>query len=431
MKIAMIAPYSLFCPHSRQSEDERLDNFVRTRGVAFKAYSPCDSLLQLAAFTPDKHELIYMDDQYGNIDTNQQVDLAAISFMTANANRAYEIADEFRRKGVYVVMGGIHPTLCPKDAAEHADTIVIGDADDVWHQFLIDFENNSPKTLYDGGRADLAKRPPPRLNIVPNDWYFRKMMQTEMYSISTTLGCPRICKFCSNWRKPGYHRLQKKKIEQIKREIEQIASFSENYSFLIMDDNAFLDVNHGIKVLEIIKPLNIRWIAPTDISIADHPALLKLIRESGCKLLFLGLESLDEKNLKWLAPWKAGQVKNYREGIKRLREEGINAVGSFMIGLEHDTKSTFQEIFDFFIESKLAGAALAIMTPYPGTELRDKLIEQGRLNLDAPWEDYSCYNLLFKHPTLSKQDIYDGLFWFLKKCESPEVLEHLKKVSFD
>ncbi|MFH1830989.1 MAG: radical SAM protein [Pseudomonadota bacterium] len=431
MKIAMVAPYSLFCPNSRQSEDERINNFIKTRGTIVKAHSPSDSLLQLAAFTPENHELVYMDDQYGNIDTNQGFDLAAITCITVSANRAYKIADEFRQKGVYVVMGGIHTTLCPEDAAKHADTIVVGDADDVWQRFLFDFENGVPKNFYDGGRADIRKRPPPRISLVPREWYFLNMMQKEMYAFSTTLGCTRACKFCSDWKKPGYNRLQKKTIEQIKQELEQIASYSDNYSLLIMDDNVFLDVSHGKKVLEVIKSLNVRWIAATDISIAEHPSLLKMIRESGCRLLSIGLESLNEENLKWLAPWKAKQVKSYKDAINKLREEGINAVGSFMVALEYDTKSTFEEIFEFFIESKLSGAAISILTPAPGTELRNKLIKEGRLDLKAPWKAYSGYNLLFKHPTLSKKDIYDGLFWFLQKCETPEMIEHLKRISFE
>lgn len=430
MKIALVAPYSLFYPPSRMSDDDRINQYVKAKQTLFKAYAPCDSLLQLAALTPLKHELIYMDDQYGNVNSAENVDLAALSFMTVSADRAYEIADGFRRRGVHVVMGGVHPTFCPEDAAKHADTVVIGDADGVWKRFLLDFENKTPKAVYNGGCADLTKRPPPRFDIIPRKWFFRNAMQREMYSIHTTLGCTRACKFCSNWKKAGYNRLQKKTLRQIRRELERIASYSDNFYLSIMDDNLFMDVAHGRKVMEVIKEMNINWFAPTDISIAHDPSLLKLIRESGCKMLVFGLESLREENLKWLAPWKARQVVNYKDAIKKLRDAGINALGSFMVGLEYDTKAVFDEIFDFFIDTKLAGVGVGILTPYPGTDLRDRLIKENRLDLDAPWGSYTCYNLLFKHPILSKKDICDGLFGFYQKCETPEVAKHLKKVSF-
>lgn len=430
MRIALVAPYSLFYQGSRLSEDDRIDEFVKTKGRLFKAYAPCDSLLQLAAFIPEEHELTYMDDQYGNVDTSANVDIAALSFMTVSADRAYEVAAEFRRRGVYVVMGGVHPTLCPDDAAKHADTVVVGDADDVWHRFLSDFESGRPEPLYDGACADLSKRPPPRFDVVPRKWYFRNAMQKEMYSIHTTLGCTRNCRFCSNRSKAGYNRLQKKDIGQIKKELKVVAAYSDDLYLSIMDDNLFLDVAHGKKVLNIIKDMDIEWYAPTDISVADDPKLLKLIKKSGCRMLALGLESVDERNLKWLAPWKAKQVGHYKEAIKRLRDEGINAMGSFMVGLEHDTISVFDEIFDFFIETKLAAIGLGIVTPYPGTELREKLLKEGRLNTDAPWGAYTCYDLLFEHPALSKKDIYDGLFRFYQRCGSPEIVEHMKKVTF-
>ena len=429
MKIAFIAPYGLFVDSCRLSEDSRIDAFLKMRGPDAKAYSPCDSLLQLAALTPSEHEIFYMDDQYGNVDISADIDIAAISLVTSSADRGYEIADEFRSKGIHVVMGGIHTTLAPEDAKNHADTVITGDADHAWPQFLSDFMSGKSLPRYDGGCSDIKKLPPPKISLLTRDQYFRKSIQTEQYSIHCSSGCTRACKYCSNWMRPGCDKYQWKSLDQIEAELKQIVDYSDNFCLLISDDNLFLDVKYAKKVLELIRSYNISWFAPAEISIAKDDELLALIKDSGCLFLCIGFESLDERNLKWLAPWKAKQVKGYDSGIKRIREYGINVMGSFMIGMDYDTPSTFRNVFDFFMLNELSIATLAILTPFPGTLLRDKLIDENRLDLDAPWGDYTTYNLLFDHPNLSKEEIYDGVHWFMEKTSSPEVVEHIKRIS--
>ena len=426
MKIGLITPFNLYRPNFRLSEDGRIDDFFKEKVRSSRAYSPSDSLLQLAALTPTGHEVFYMDDQFGSVNFDESLDLAAITVITPSADRAYEIAEEYKRRGVYVVMGGVHVSLCPEEASKHGDTIVVGDADNIWMSFLSDFRRGRAKKMYNGGMARIGNSPPPRIDLLPPEKFRRTLLQTELYSLRTSVGCTRRCKYCTNWEM-SCNKIRKKTLRQIKREIKHISARSQIFTLSLIDDNPFLDIKHITRVLHYFKDVGVRWIGPADISISDHPKLLKLIRESGCTYLCFGLESLNPENLKWLAPWKSKFVKSYKERIRILRDHGLNVMGSFMVGLERDTPETFQQDFDFFIETNLVTVGIAIITPLPGTSFRQRLIDEKRLDLNAPWSDYTGFNLLYTHPTLSKQEMYDGVLWFLKKCNMPEVQEHMQK----
>ncbi len=430
MKIAFIAPFSLFCNEYDIAEYKPLEELIREKMKISKRYSPCDALLQIAADTPSGHELIYMDDQFGSIDTSAEVDIAAISVMTVNADRAYAIAAKFRKRGVHVAMGGIHATLCPEDAEKHCDTLFTGDADKTWKTFLDDFSKKRAKKIYHGGVVDIRKTPPPKIDLLPPKHYFHEALGREYYSLRTSVGCTRGCKFCSNWRKPGCSKVRKKALKQIYNELQLIKKQSKNFSIVLIDDNPFIDLPYIAKVLKIIKEMKIKWVSGADISITNHPKLLKLIKESGNNMLCFGLESIDVRNLKWLAPWKARYAETYKDRIKLLRDFGINAMGSFLFGLEHDTSDTLKRTVDFILEAGLTGVAMGIVTPYPGTNVREKLIKEGRLDMSRPWSDYTGFKLVFEHSTIKKEEMYKGLAWFYEQMYSPSIAGHLSRMAF-
>lgn len=426
MNIALIAPSELFCDGSVVSEFKPLDDLVRLKLQQTRRYSPSDSLLQIAAATPRQHNLLHMDDQYQMVDPSVEVDIAALTVMTVNADRAYAIAASFRKRGVYVVMGGVHVTLCPEDAASHADTIITGDADIAWKAFLRDFQKKRPEKIYRGGAVDICVVPPPRISLLPREQFVRLRFQKEAYGLRTSVGCTRGCRFCSNCSKPGCQRLRKKTMRQIDLELRNIASSSDNYMIGLLDDNPFLDIAHITRVLERIKDLRVRWFGGADVSIAEHPRLLDLIRDSGNLAVVVGLESIDRQDLRWLAPWKSRRAGRYPEGICRMRDHGLSVMGSFLIGLDHDTPDSFQRYLDFFFETKMAEILLAVVTPYPGTPLREKFIREGRLDAHAPWSAYTGLNVLFRHPTMTKDQIYRGLHWFLSQLDRSEVREQVR-----
>ncbi len=429
MRIALVNPNILHLPGTVLSDDAAIDALVKPGAVWFREFSPNDSLLALAALTPEDHELIYMDDQFGTIDLDAQVDLAAITTVTMNADRAYELAAAFRGRGVHVVMGGIHATMLPEEAALHADTVVTGDADLVWPEFLSDLECGRPNVRYDGGYADIKKSPPPRLSILEPKHYFRRCFGLEVYDLRTSAGCSRRCRFCANWMRQGCDRIHKKSLKQVEAELARIAAFAGPRLLSVSDDNLFLDPRYAAGVARLIRDYGFTWIGSGDVSVTKRPELMRLLEESRCRVLCFGLESLDAKNMRWLAPWKARQVPRYREAISVARDHGINVWGSFIAGLEHDDLDVFQRILDFFLTSNLSSVNVAILTPYPGTEVRQRLIDEGRLDTAAPWRKYTAFNLLFRHDRFSSEQVMRKLEWFLRRLAGPEIREHLMKVT--
>ncbi len=429
MRIALVSPNMLHLPESVVSNDPVINDLVKPKAIQFREFSPSDSLLALAGLTPEEHELVYLDDQYGRVDPDTPVALAAITAVTMNADRAYEIAAAFRERGVHTVMGGIHATMVPEEAARHVDTVITGDADRVWPIFLKDLARKKPKPRYDGGYADVQLSPPPRISLLPRTHYFRRPFQAELYTLRATAGCTRRCRFCSNWRRPECDRLHRKTLRQIEIELDQIVSFSSKALINIADDNLFLDAIFAEGVVERIRDRGIPWVGSGDVSLTRKPRLMKLLQESGCRLLCFGLESLDPRNLEWLAPWKAKQVSSYKRAIRVARDHGINVMGSFIAGLEHDDLDVYDRCIDFFLESRMSVVNVALLTPFPGTELRDRLVAEGRLDLTAPWSAYTTYNLLFRHDRFTSEQILRRMEAFIRRLESPEMQQHIIDVA--
>ena len=253
MRIALVNPNILSVSGIPLSDSPSLDALIKTLAREFREYSPNDSLLALAALTPPEHELLYMDDQYGSLDLDARIDLAAISAVTVNADRAYELAADFRKRGVHVAMGGIHATLLPGEVSKHVDTVFTGDADEVWPTFLKDLERGRPGKRYDGGCIPITRSPPPRLDVLSPGQYFRKAFGAEVYGIRTTSGCTRRCRFCSNRALPGGDRIHRKTLAQVEAELKAIASFSGHCLLAISDDNLFVDARYAASVLQLVR----------------------------------------------------------------------------------------------------------------------------------------------------------------------------------
>lgn len=429
MRIALVSPNVLHLAESVVSNDAVINGLVKPKAIEFREFSPSDSLLALAGLTPEEHELIYLDDQYARVDPDTPVDLAAITAVTMNANRAYELAAAFRARGVYVVMGGIHATMVPEETARHVDTVITGDADRVWPIFLKDLARGKPKLRYDGGYADVQQTPPPRISLLKPQHYFRRPFQAELYTLRATAGCTRRCRFCSNWKRPECDRLHCKTLRQIDLELDQITGFSAKPLINIADDNLFLDEAFARGVVERIRDRGIPWVGSGDVSLTRKPRLMRLLQESGCRLICFGLESLDPRNLEWLAPWKAKQIPYFRDAIRIARDHGINVMGSFIAGLEHDDLDVYDRCLDFFQETSMSVVNVALLTPFPGTELRERMIAEERLDRRAPWSAYTTYNLLFRHDHFTADQVLRRMEAFIRKLESPEMQQHIISVA--
>jgi len=416
MKIGLIFPYSLYRDDYSICEDDDFSKYFTENLRLVRSGHPSDALIEIGTMVPE-HDYIYMDDQYGTIDIDADIEIAALSVMTMSANRAYELADQFRKRGVYVIMGGVHPTFLPDEALKHADTVVVGGGEKGWIKFLKDFRKGRAKSLYNGGVRNIKKIPPPNLSLLDRSCYFRKQAGKESYSLHISSGCIRKCRYCVSCCFLGGEQYQKKRLAQVEAELDNIQNFGNDYFLVFSDDNPFLDSKFTKKVLTLIKNRKLTWASVADVSIADDSDLLDLMRESGCGFLCLGLESLNVEGLEKLSPWKARFVPTYRERIKKIQDHGIKVFGSFMIGFENDTCDTLNQCFDFFMETQMGGISVGAVTPFPGTGFRRDLEISGRLDQQAPWSQYTSYNFLFDHPKIKKEEFYKRLLWFYQQFE--------------
>jgi radical SAM superfamily enzyme YgiQ (UPF0313 family) len=376
------------------------------------------SILILAALTPQEYEIEIIDENLHQVDFNKNYDLVAITCCTQQATRAYEISKKFQRKKIKTVLGGIHPTVCSNEASKNADSVVVGECEDLWPKLLRDFEAGELKKSYKQTELyDLKKAPLPRYDLI-------KYLNYRMFWLQTTRGCPHDCNFCVASNIFG-KRFRFKSVEQVVEEIKFIKSVNINPRISFADDNMFVNKNYSKSVLEKIIPLNIRWFAQTDISVAEDMELLILLKKSGCSILFIGFESLSEDELKNANKnnWKAKRVKKYEEYIHKIQSMGIGIFGAFMIGFDSDDVESINNTCDFIKKSKIYAPQISVLTPYPGCALREQLAGQNRI-LDKDWNYYTGLDVTFKPNKISEKELQGQLVSSLKSIYNREHLEN-------
>jgi len=424
MKIGLISPKgSVF----KNVIDNNLLKEFSHFGIYKHTYSGFGlSLLIIAALTPSSYEIDLIDENFEKIDFSKKYDLVGITAMTQQATRAYEIADIFLRNKIKVVIGGIHATVMPQEAKEHADSVVIGEVEDVWHRLLSDFRKNKLKPFYKSNKlVDLKGSPTPRYDLL-NPQYYNVMW------VQATRGCPHDCEFCAASKIYG-KKYRYKTVDQVFNEIklitQNIKKVKKAIQISFADDNLFVNRKFSIELINKITPLNIRWFAQTDISIAEDDELLTLLTKSGCICLFIGFETVDEQGLLSIDRhgWKLRQLKNYSKYIHKIQSYGVGVHGAFIVGLDSDDHFIFDKISNFIIENNMYDSQITICTPLPGTRLREKLANGNRL-LPTKWENYTIADVNFIHPKLSKEDIEKGLIYMYRKINSKEVF--IKKMAY-
>lgn len=376
------------------------------------------SILILAALTPQEYGIEIIDENLHQIDFNKNYDLVAITCCTQQATRAYEISKIFQNKNTKTVLGGIHPTVCCDETSKYADSVVVGECEELWPKLLRDFEAGELKKIYKQTELyDLKKSPLPRYDLI-------KYLDYKMFWIQTTRGCPHDCNFCVASNIFG-KRFRFKSVEQVVEEIKFIKSININPRISFADDNMLVNKNYSISVLEKIIPLNIRWFAQTDISVAEDMELLILLKKSGCSILFIGFESLAEDELKKANKnnWKAKRVKYYQDYIHRIQSMGIGIFGAFMIGFDSDDVGAIKNTCDFIKESKIYAPQISVLTPYPGCALREQLAGQNRI-LEKDWNYYTGLDVTFKPNKMSEKELQGQLVSSLKSIYNREHLEN-------
>lgn len=425
MKIALISPRGATAIDDRLRsifQDSRdVQGYIDSLSHAFSS-----GLLVVAALTPDCHEIRVIDENYDSIDFNEAFDLVGISAMTQQASRAYEIADAFRKRGVMVVMGGIHATVLPQEAKEHCDAVFIGEAEHTWPAFLDDLSKRTMMSFYRGEAApDMAASPIPRYDLLNRNNYKVIWMQTSR-------GCPHDCEFCSASRVYGYA-YRHKSIAGIMDELNVIKSIWPRGRINFADDNFFVNKKFSKELMRHLKALDLRWFAQTDISVAYDDELLDMLKDAGCTTLLIGFESVSEQSLGSVNrnSWKRKQLSGYSPAIEKIQSKGIGIVGTFIIGFDSDTKETIHTLSEFIIANNIFVPQITILTPLPGSRLYERLTEEKRM-LHNPWSHYTFTEINFNPRNISVEDLKNELYNTYEKVYSRDVrlkvLNHFKSI---
>jgi radical SAM superfamily enzyme YgiQ (UPF0313 family) len=347
----------------------------------------------VAALTPPDWKIKILDENLRNF-KYYPADLVGFTAMTLNANRVYELAKIYREQGIPTVMGGIHASMCPEEAGKYVDTVVIGEAESIWSTVLQDFENGNLQRQYRGVFTDLIRSPRPRRDLYFPGYFFG--------SIQTSRGCPMNCDFCSVSAFNGRH-YRFRPIDEVIEEMKEIPQKIMN----ITDDNIIgyskASRERAIRLFRAMIDNRIHkfWISHASLNIADDEEVLKYMAKSGCKLLFIGIESDDESQLKDVNKnlnVRMG-VASYNKVFRKLHRYGIASVIGTIYGFPSETYETVDKRVAFFRNCKADSIQSTVMTPLPGTEFFRKMERENRLeftNFPEDWRLYSFEELVFR-----------------------------------
>jgi radical SAM superfamily enzyme YgiQ (UPF0313 family) len=401
-----------------------LPQFV-TRGQVI-ASLPSLGLLTVAALTPDDVEIVYREiDDLPSDSELERFDLVGISSFTARIDAAYALADRYREMGVPVVLGGLHVSLIPQEAAKHADSIVLNGAEGAWPELVEDFRNGRMKPLYSGLRKGVFKPgayAKPRFDLLTGRTYNRVTVQTSR-------GCPIDCEFCAASLRITSS-FQQKPVELVVEELRSAVSALDMPFVEFADDNTFVNKKWGKAFLRAIAPLELRWFTETDISVADDPELLDLMREAGCRQILIGLEGTSRTELAGLDPhdWKARRADRYVEAIDRIQSRGISVNGCFVLGLDAHDAGIFESVRDFIRRSGLLEAQITVLTPFPGTPLYRRLHREKRLLAERFWDRCTLFDVNYRPKLMSVDDLEQGLQWLFGEVYNSEEFSRRRRL---
>ena len=352
----------------------------------------------LAGLTPREQgfDVRFYDDRTEAVPFDEPADLVAMSVETYTAKRAYQIASEYRRRGVPVVMGGFHPTLVPEEASEYAEAIVIGEAEGIWPQLLSDAR---------AGRLQRVYRQPQRPSLSglrPDRSIFEGKRYLQVGLVEAGRGCHFRCEFCAVQSYFGSTQTRRP-VEEI---IEEIQRFRKPLIFFV-DDNITSNMEQAKEFFRALIPLKIRWVSQASINAAHDEEFLELIKASGCQGLLIGFETLNPENLRKMKKSFNTMKGGYEQALANLRRHGIRLYVTFILGYDEDNGDTLEETLAFALRHRFYIVAFNHLTPFPGTPLYQRLEAEGRLLYDRWWlhPDYRYGMVPFTPRGMSAKDV--------------------------
>ena len=396
MKISLLAPAS--------DVSRRVGR--RAKGTSYFHYYKL-GIATIAGATPPDIEVEAIDEIVDLWDPRtHQTDAVAISTLTALAPRAYAVAAELRARGIPVILGGMHPTFLPDEAAAHADALVLGQGEIVWPEVCRDLQNGNLRKIYDArGCAPEISVPPARRDIFHNPKY------PPLDIVQFSRGCTHHCRFCSvnaffdgkyHWRPIA--------------EVEAELATCKRKHLMIADDNLYGNREYCLQVLTALAPLRKYLGIQATVEMAFDREVMDAAKDARVGAIFVGIESIVSGSLDESAKWH-NDVDKYAEAIDEFHKRGIFVEGGLMFGFDHDEPDVFAKTFEFVKKIGLDVAQVALVTPMPGTQLFDRLHEEGRI-IDRNWAHYDCNHAVFEPTRMSVLELMNGVEWFRKKYYS-------------
>jgi len=367
----------------------------------------------LAGMTPSSVDVRLYDDRCEDIPYNVPTDLAAITVETFTARRAYEIAKEYTKRNVPVILGGFHPTLHPTESLEHADSIVVGDAESVWGEVLEDVAARQLKRCYQS-REVL----PQAGGLLPRRDLFNGKEYLPITLVQFGRGCRNQCDYCA----VGTYSKRQYVSRPVGDVVQEIKSQSRKFIFFV-DDNIVADKEAAKELFRGLIPLKIKWVSQGTVDMVEDSELMDLMKRSGCLGHVIGFETLDPANLKASGkPNKIDSISGYDEPVKILKSYGMQTWAAFTLGYDCDTPASLNAMLDFALRHKFAFAAYNVLMPYPGTPFYERLKAENRLLYDGAWwlhPDYRFNHASFIPAMMTPEELTETSFAIRKQWSSP------------
>jgi radical SAM superfamily enzyme YgiQ (UPF0313 family) len=368
------------------------------RPIKYSLFPPL-GLATLAGYLPRDDEIEIQDEHVETLRLDDTPDLVVIQVYITSAKRAYRIADLYRAIGSYVVLGGLHVTSLPDEAAQHADTIFLGPGEDTWPAFLADFKNGEPKRRYQSTSRTLAGLPPIRRDLIKRPLYL------VPNSIVVSRGCPHVCDFC--YKEAFFEGGRSFYTQTVDAALAEIDRLPGRHLYFL-DDHLFGDRRFASALFEGMRGMGRLWQAAGTVNAVLARDLLEQAVAAGLRSLFVGFETLNPENLVEQRKYQ-NLKRDYAAAIRRLHDNGVMINGSFVFGMDGDDGTVFERTVEWAIEHGIETSTFHILTPYPGTALY-KRIEQQRRIIDRDWDRYDTRHTVFRPARMSPDELERG-YW--------------------
>ncbi|WP_437187554.1 B12-binding domain-containing radical SAM protein [Planctomicrobium sp. SH668] len=385
---------------------------------------PALGLLTLAGMMPSNWTSTYkapalVDEAFLEAVLAESPTLVAISALTASVDEAYALSNQLRLAGIQTVLGGLHVSACPDEAARHADAIIVGSGEPVWNQVIADATRRALQPVYRAPRK-----------LPETDWVLPRidlLGPVSRYTLQTQRGCPFACDFCAASRL--LERFREKPIQLIRRELSQINKLDSAPLIELADDNTFAGNRDADELFEALHEANARWFTESDWRIGERPELLKKMAGSGCAQVLVGIESMVFRY-----PGmgdKLAEMNRMIDACTAIQEAGVSVNACFIIGAEGETQASVDRLTEFLLQAPFAEIQLTLQTPFPGTVLRERLKKEGRLISERRWPYYTLFEVTYHPDKMSVGDLELAFRESATHVYGPTATRRRKRIRLD